>query len=138
MKEDLEPALAAAVADANAAKCTAARDQAARTEVEFRAGTMAESLNLELEAERGKARGLEEKVRPLEKVRKRRGVGLAFSHFDFLWRTRAHESTERTFVPAGAIPDAQSPRRVLPEVALKEERRLYRATTTSSCTTTVV
>lgn len=113
MKEDLEPALAAAVADANASKLTAARDQAARTEVEFRAGTIAESLNLELEAERGKARDLEEKVRLLDKVRKRRGVGLALSHFDLIWRSRAHESTERSFFPASLIPDAEPPRLVL-------------------------
>lgn len=68
MKNKLEPALAAAASDAAAATEAAAREQAGRTEAEFKAGTMTESLNLELEAERSKRRSLEDKLRLLEKV----------------------------------------------------------------------
>lgn len=71
MKNELEPALAAAVSDAAAATDAAARELAGRTEAEFKAGTMTESLNLELEAERSKTTGLEEKLKLLEKVRLR-------------------------------------------------------------------
>lgn len=38
-------------------------------QAEFRAGTVAERLNSEMEGERGKSRGLEEKLRVLEEVR---------------------------------------------------------------------
>lgn len=69
VKEKLEPALAAAEAEAKAAMDAAAREQAGHAEVELRAVNAAKSLNVELEAERGKVRDFEEKMRGLEKVR---------------------------------------------------------------------
>lgn len=86
MKHELEPALAAAVSNAAAATEAAAREHAGRTEAELRAGTMTESLNLELEAERSKRKGLEEKLRLLDKVRVRNDS----------WLRRARETRSKT------------------------------------------
>lgn len=69
LKAELEPALAAAESEAAVATAEAKREQSGRAQAEFRAGTMAESLNLELEGERRKAKGLKEKMRLLERVR---------------------------------------------------------------------
>ena len=69
MKENLEPALAAAEAEAKAATDAAAREQAGRAEAELRAINASKNLNGELEAERVKARDLGENMRILEKVR---------------------------------------------------------------------
>ncbi|CAM9519732.1 unnamed protein product, partial [Ectocarpus sp. 8 AP-2014] len=62
----LEPALAKARSEAAAAAAAAARDEAGRAEAEFRAGTITERLNAEMERERAKSRGLEDKLRVLE------------------------------------------------------------------------
>lgn len=91
LKHELEPALAAAVSDAAAATEAAAREQAGRTEAELRAGTMTESLNLELEAERPKRKGLEERLRLLEKVR--------VSNSSWLRRARKTRSETRCLRP---------------------------------------
>lgn len=61
-------ALAVSLRETSAAKGAAAREQAGRAEAEFKAGTIEESLGLELEAERSKSRGLEEQLRKSEKV----------------------------------------------------------------------
>lgn len=76
MKEELEAALASALSDAKAAAAISEREQSGRTEAEFRAGTISENLNIELEAERAKATGLEEKMRMLEKVCAGSGSGV--------------------------------------------------------------
>ncbi|CAM9419672.1 unnamed protein product, partial [Ectocarpus sp. 6 AP-2014] len=62
----LEPALAKARSEAVAAAAAAARDEAGRAEAEFRAGTITERLNAEMEREWAKSRGLEDKLRVLE------------------------------------------------------------------------
>lgn len=64
----LEPALAKARSEAVAAAAAAARDEAGRAEAEFRAGTITERLNAEMERERAKSRGLEYKLRVLGEV----------------------------------------------------------------------
>lgn len=46
----------------------ARREEAARAEAGFRAGAMTERLNADLDGERAKSRGLEEKLHTLEKV----------------------------------------------------------------------
>lgn len=68
MREELEPALRTALADASALRDTAVREETARAEAELRARTATESHTLELEAARSCGRTLDDRVAVLEKV----------------------------------------------------------------------